>query len=141
MNNFDKDFWNDEKFLKRFGINKKAPWRLEDWMRPKGMPDVRSFDLHPAEVRGGLRVHQEKLSWSDETVEKIVDVYRNAVKIENNKDTSSHGLVEACIYAVCRNTKNQLTLEQICEMFDIEKKYVMVWYQILEKEVELTSED
>ena len=80
---------------------------------------------------------KDKLTLTDNVIEKAAYIYRKAIERKLVKGRSIHGLVAACIYAACRMTETPRTLDDIAEGINIKRKDVARSYRIIFRELDL----
>jgi transcription initiation factor TFIIB len=80
---------------------------------------------------------KDKLSLSDNVIEKASYLYRKALDKGLVRGRSISALIAAALYAACRDTETPRTLKDVADAGNIKKKDISRCYRILHQELEL----
>ncbi|MCH7647175.1 MAG: transcription initiation factor IIB [Thaumarchaeota archaeon] len=96
-----------------------------------------SSDRNLRQALSQLSTLKDKLSLSDNVVEKAAYIYRKALAKGLVRGRSISALIAAALYAACRDTETPRTLKDVADAGNIKKKDISRCYRILHKELEL----
>ena len=84
-----------------------------------------------------LRTFSDKLSLSDEMVEKAAYIYRKALERGLIRGRSITEMMAAALYAACRNSEIPRTLKDVANVANISRKDLARPYRLLLKEMDI----
>ena len=96
-----------------------------------------SSDRNLRQALSQLSTLKDKLSLSNNVVEKAAYIYRKALAKGLVRGRSISALIAAALYAACRDTETPRTLKDVADAGNIKKKDISRCYRILHKELEL----
>ena len=96
-----------------------------------------SSDRNLRQALSQLSTLKDKLSLSDNVIEKSAYIYRKALEKGLVRGRSISALIAAALYAACRDTETPRTLKDVADAGNIKKKDISRCYRILHQELEL----
>ncbi|NWK14474.1 transcription initiation factor IIB [Marine Group I thaumarchaeote] len=96
-----------------------------------------SSDRNLRQALSELSTLKDKLSLSDNVIEKASYIYRKALEKGLVRGRSISALMAAALYAACRDTETPRTLKDVADAGNIKKKDISRCYRILHQELEL----
>jgi len=96
-----------------------------------------SADRNLRQALSQLSTLKDKLSLSDNVVEKAAYIYRKALGKGLVRGRSITALIAAALYAACRDTGTPRTLKDVADAGNVKKKDISRCYRILHQELEL----
>ena len=84
-----------------------------------------------------LSTLKDKLSLSNNIVEKAAYIYRKALLKKLVRGRSISAMVAASLYAACRNTETPRTLNEVASIENIKRKDIARCYRIIHRELNL----
>ena len=96
-----------------------------------------SSDRNLRQALSQLSTLKDKLSLSDNVIEKSAYIYRKALEKGLVRGRSISALIAAALYAACRDTETPRTLKDVADAGNIKKKDISKCYRILHQELEL----
>jgi len=97
----------------------------------------KSSDRNLRQALSLLSTLKDKLSLSDNIVEKAAYLYRKALEKKLVRGRSISAMIAASLYAACRDTETPRTLKDVADAGNIKKKDISRCYRILHRELEL----
>ena len=97
----------------------------------------KSSDRNLRQALSLLSTLKDKLSLSDNVVEKAAYLYRKALEKKLVRGRSISAMIAASLYAACRDTETPRTLKDVADAGNIKKKDISRCYRILHQELEL----
>ncbi len=117
------------------GSMKTAVDRLRTWDRRSQIHESSDRNLSRAFMQ--LRTFSDKLSLSDEIIERAAYIYRKALERGLIRGRSITEMMAASLYAACRNSEIPRTLKDVANVANISKKDLARSYRLLLKEMDL----
>ena len=114
---------------------KKSIERLRTWDSRSQVNT--SIDKSLRQALSEMDKLKDKLSLTDNVIEKSAYIYRKANEKKLVKGRSIHGLVAACVYAACRDTETPRTLDDVADGINIRRKDVARCYRLIFRELDL----
>ncbi|MCH7966599.1 MAG: transcription initiation factor IIB [Thaumarchaeota archaeon] len=96
-----------------------------------------SSDRNLRQALSQLSTLKDKLSLSDNVVEKAAYIYRKALAKSLVRGRSISAMIAAALYAACRDAETPRTLKDVADAGNIKKKDISRCYRILHQELEL----
>jgi len=96
-----------------------------------------SSDRNLRQALSQLSTLKDKLSLSDNVVEKASYIYRKALAKGLVRGRSISALIAAALYAACRDTETPRTLKDVADAGNIKKKDISRCYRLMLRELEL----
>ena len=96
-----------------------------------------SSDRNLRQALSQLSTLKDKLSLSDNVIEKASYLYRKALDKGLVRGRSISALIAAALYAACRDTETPRTLKDVADAGNIKKKDISRCYRLLYNELEL----
>ena len=84
-----------------------------------------------------LSTLKDKLSLSNNIVEKAAYIYRKALERKLVRGRSISAMIAASLYAACRNTETPRTLNEVASIENIKRKDIARCYRIIHQELNL----
>lgn len=109
--------------------------RLRTWDRRSQVHEASDRNLSRAFMQ--LRTFTDKLSLSDEMVERAAYIYRKALERGLIRGRSITEMMAASLYAACRNSEVPRTLKDVAVVANISKKDLARSYRLLLKEMDI----
>jgi transcription initiation factor TFIIB len=109
--------------------------RMRTWDRRSQVTD--SFDRNLRRAFDQLRTFAEKLSLSQEVIERAAYIYRKALDRDLLRGRSITQITAAALYAACRDMEVPRTLKDVAAVSNVAKKDVARSYRLLVKEIDL----
>ncbi len=97
----------------------------------------KSSDRNLRQALSLLSTLKDKLSLSDNVVEKAAYIYRKALAKGLVRGRSITAMIAAALYAACRDTETPRTLKDVADAGNVKKKDISRCYRILHQELEL----
>jgi transcription initiation factor TFIIB len=117
------------------GQMKSTVDRLRLWDR-RSQPNE-SIDRNLRQAFAELRTFAEKLSLSEEVIERAAYIYRKALARNLLRGRSIISIVAASLYAACRDSEVPRTIKDVAAASNLTKKEVARSYRLLLKEMEI----
>jgi len=117
------------------GSMKTTVDRLRTWDRRSQVHESADRNLSRAFMQ--LRTFSDKLSLSDEMVEKAAYIYRKALERGLIRGRSITEMMAAALYAACRNSEIPRTLKDVANVANISRKDLARSYRLLLKEMDI----
>jgi transcription initiation factor TFIIB len=117
------------------GSMKTTVDRLRTWDRRSQVHESSDRNLSRAFMQ--LRTFADKLSLSDDTVERAAYIYRKALERGLIRGRSITEMMAAALYAACRNSEIPRTLKDVATVANISKKDLARSYRLLLKEMDI----
>ena len=114
---------------------KKSIDRLRTWNTRSQVNS--SSDKNLRQALSEMDKLKDKLSLTDNVIEKAAYFYRKANEKKLVKGRSIHGLVASCIYAACRDTETPRTLDDVADGINVRRKDVARCYRLIFRELDL----
>ena len=114
---------------------KKSIDRLRTWNTRSQVKS--SSDKNLRQALSEMDKLKDKLSLTDNVIEKAAYLYRKANERKLVKGRSIHGLVASCIYAACRDTETPRTLNDVADGINVRRKDVARCYRLIFRELDL----
>ena len=114
---------------------KKSIDRLRTWNTRSQVNT--SSDKNLRQALSEMDKLKDKLSLTDNVIEKAAYLYRKANERKLVKGRSIHGLVASCIYAACRDTETPRTLNDVADGINVRRKDVARCYRLIFRELDL----
>ena len=114
---------------------KKSIDRLRTWNTRSQVNT--SSDKNLRQALSEMDKLKDKLSLTDNVIEKAAYFYRKANEKKLVKGRSIHGLVASCIYAACRDTETPRTLDDVADGINVRRKDVARCYRLIFRELDL----
>ena len=109
--------------------------RLRTWDRRSQVHESAGRNLSSAFMQ--LRTFTDKLSLSNDTVERAAYVYRKALERGLIRGRSITEMMAAALYAACREAQIPRTLKEVATVANIRKKDLARSYRLLLKELDM----
>jgi transcription initiation factor TFIIB len=109
--------------------------RLRTWDRRSQMHESEDRNLGKAFVQ--LRTFADKLSLSEEIVERGAYIYRKALERGLIRGRSITEMIAASLYAACRDSEIPRTLKDAAEVANISRKDLARSYRLLVREMDI----
>ena len=109
--------------------------RLRTWDRRSQVHESADRNLSSAFMQ--LRTFTDKLSLSNDTVERAAYVYRKALERGLIRGRSITEMMAAALYAACREAQIPRTLKEVAAVANIRKKDLARSYRLLLKELDM----
>lgn len=109
--------------------------RLRTWDRRSQMHESEDRNLGKAFVQ--LRTFADKLSLSEEIVERGAYIYRKALERGLIRGRSITEMIAASLYAACRDSEIPRTLKDVSEVANISRKDLARSYRLLVREMDI----
>ncbi len=109
--------------------------RLRTWDRRSQMHESSDRNLGKAFVQ--LRTFADKLSLSEDIVERAAYVYRKALEKGLIRGRSITEMIAASLYAACRDSEIPRTLKDLASVANINRKDLARSYRLLVREMDL----
>ena len=117
------------------GSMKTAVDRLRTWDRRSQVHESTDRNLSRAFMQ--LRTFADKLSLSEEMVERAAYIYRKALEKGLIRGRSITEMMAAALYAACRNSEIPRTLKDVASVANIGRKDLARSYRLLLKEMDI----
>ncbi len=117
------------------GSMRTAVDRLRTWDRRSQMHESADRNLGKAFIQ--LRTFADKLSLSEEIVERAAYIYRKALERGLIRGRSITEMIAASLYAACRDSEIPRTLKDVASFANINRKDLARSYRILVREMDI----
>ena len=117
------------------GSMKTTVDRLRTWDRRSQIHESADRNLSKAFMQ--LRTFADKLSLSEEMVERAAYIYRKALERGLIRGRSITEMMAAALYAACRNSEIPRTLKDVARVANINRKDLARSYRLLLKEMDM----